>query len=147
MPTPTEVLERLADPPGPAIRRRTAEHLRRALGASVAELAIYGEMITMFNELTDLRTSRLTSARSRIPIAMKILLYTGAVITVASMYFMAFGAVWLHATVTGALAGSIANILFLIQDLDDAFAGDWRVASRPFERALRMFAKRRSPAA
>jgi hypothetical protein len=111
------------------------------------ELAIYGEMITMFNELTDLRTSRLTSARSRIPIAMKILLYTGAVITVASMYFMAFGAVWLQATVTGALAGSIANILFLIQDLDDAFAGDWRVAPRPFERALRMFAKRRGAAA
>jgi ABC-type transport system involved in multi-copper enzyme maturation permease subunit len=105
------------------------------------EVAIYSAMITMFNELTDLRTSRLTSARSRIPIAMKILLYSGAVITVASMYFMTFGAVWVACTVTAALAGAIAHILFLIQDLDDAFAGDWRVAARPFERARRMFAK------
>ena len=76
---------------------------------------------------------------------MKILLYSGAVITVASMYFMTFGAVWVHATVTAALAGSIGHILFLIQDLDDAFAGDWRVASRPFERAQQLFAKYAKP--
>jgi hypothetical protein len=107
------------------------------------QVAVYTQMIAMFNELTDIRTSRLTSARSRVPIAMKILLYSGAVLTVASMYFLAFNAVWLHATVTAALAGAIAHILFLIQDLDDPFAGDWSVAPRPFERARRAFERRR----
>jgi len=37
--------------------------------------------------------------------------------------------------VTAALAGAIAHILFLIRDLDNAFAGDWQVAKTPFERA------------
>jgi hypothetical protein len=94
-------------------------------------------MITMFNDLTDLRTSRLTSARTRVPIAMRLLLVFGATITVASMYFLAFNTLWLHATVTAALAGSIALILFLIRDLDDA-----RLSTAPFERAQRAFARR-----
>ncbi len=113
--------------------------LHHDMPISDCQVTAYGEMIAMFNELTSVRTNRLTSARSRVPIAMKILLYSGAVITVASMYLLSFGAVWVHATVTAMLAGAIAHILFLIQDLDDAFAGDWRVASRPFERAQRMF--------
>lgn len=100
---------------------------------------VYGEVLSRFNQLTDLRTSRLTAARARIPIAMSILLYTGAVLTVGSVYLLAFDELWLHALVTAALAGAIAHILFLIRDLDDAFAGDWQVAKTPFERARKNF--------
>ena len=100
---------------------------------------VYGEVLSRFNQLTDLRTSRLTAARARIPVAMTILLYTGAVLTVGSVYLLAFDELWLHALVTAALAGAIAHILFLIRDLDDAFAGDWQVARTPFERARRDF--------
>jgi hypothetical protein len=100
---------------------------------------VYGEVLSRFNQLTDLRTSRLTAARARIPIAMTILLYTGAVLTVGSVYLLAFDELWLHALVTAALAGAIAHILFLIRDLDDAFAGDWQVAKTPFERARKNF--------
>ena len=100
---------------------------------------VYGEVLSRFNQLTDLRTSRLTAARARIPVAMTILLYTGAVLTVGSVYLLAFDELWLHALVTAALAGAIAHILFLIRDLDDAFAGDWQVAKTPFERARKNF--------
>jgi hypothetical protein len=100
---------------------------------------IFGEVLSRFNQLTDLRTSRLTAARARIPLAMTILLYTGAVLTVGSVYLLAFDKIWLHALVTAALAGAIAHILFLIRDLDDAFAGDWQVAKTPFERARKNF--------
>ena len=100
---------------------------------------VYGEVLSRFNQLTDLRTSRLTAARARIPLAMTILLYTGAVLTVGSVYLLAFDKIWLHALVTAALAGAIAHILFLIRDLDDAFAGDWQVAKTPFERARKNF--------
>jgi hypothetical protein len=100
---------------------------------------IYGEVLSRFNQLTDLRTSRLTAARARIPVAMTILLYTGALLTVGSVYLLAFDELWLHALVTAALAGAIAHILYLIRDLDDAFAGDWQVAKTPFERARRTF--------
>lgn len=100
---------------------------------------VYGEVLSRFNQLTDLRTSRLGAARARIPIAMTILLYNGAMLTVGSVYLLAFEQLWLHAIVTAALAGAIAHILFLIRDLDDAFAGDWQVARAPFERARKNF--------
>jgi hypothetical protein len=100
---------------------------------------VYGEVLGRFNQLTDLRTSRLSAARARIPVAMTILLYTGGLLTVGSVYLLAFDQLWLHALVTAALAGAISHILFLIRDLDDAFAGDWQVAKAPFERARKNF--------
>jgi hypothetical protein len=100
---------------------------------------VYGEVLGRFNQLTDLRTSRLSSARARIPVAMTILLYTGGFLIVGSVYLLAFEQFWLHALVTAALAGAIAHILFLIRDLDDAFDGDWQVAKAPFERARKNF--------
>jgi len=100
---------------------------------------VYGEVLSRFNQLTDLRTSRLTAARARIPVAMTILLYNGAILTVGSVYLLAFDQFWLHAIVTAALAGAISHILFLIRDLDDAFDGDWQVAKAPFEHARKNF--------
>jgi hypothetical protein len=100
---------------------------------------VYGEVLSRFSQLIDLRTSRLSAARARIPLAMTILLYNGALLTVGSVYLLAFDQFWLHAVVTAALAGAIAHILFLIRDLDDAFAGDWQVARTPFERARKNF--------
>jgi hypothetical protein len=117
------------------------DHVWHAIHAcepsSECQHTVYSEVLTQFNDLMDLRTSRLSSARARMPLAMKVLLVTGAVITTCSMYLLAFDKVWIHAVVTGALAGAIAHVLFLIVDLDDAFAGDWQVAKAPFVRARR----------
>ena len=107
--------------------------------ANACQQTVYGEVLGRFNQLTDLRTSRLSASRARIPVAMTILLYTGALLTVGSVYLLAFDQLWLHVLVTAALAGAIGHILFLIRDLDDAFAGDWQIAKAPFERARRTF--------
>lgn len=112
-----------------------AIHRTRPIGD--CQNTVYGEVLRQFNDLHDLRTSRLSSSRARIPLAMKILLYTGAVLTVGSMYLMAIEKLWIHATVTAALAGAIAHILFLIRDLDDTYAGDWQVSKESFVRARR----------
>jgi len=109
--------------------------VHRCQPADTCQHTVYSEVLSRFNDLTDLRTSRLISAQFRIPLTMKILLYTGAVIVVGSMYMLSIPQLWLHAIVTAALAGAIAHILYLITDLDDAFSGDWQVAKRPFERA------------
>ncbi|MBS1118751.1 MAG: hypothetical protein H6Q90_979 [Deltaproteobacteria bacterium] len=103
--------------------------------ADACQHTVWGEILSRFNTLTDLRTSRLTSARFRIPLTMRILLYSGAVIVVGSMYLITIPQLWLHAFVTAALAGAIAHVLYLIVDLDDAFAGNMQVAKRPFEQA------------
>ncbi|HEY5923393.1 MAG TPA: DUF4239 domain-containing protein [Kofleriaceae bacterium] len=100
---------------------------------------VYAEVLARFNDLSELRTNRLTAAAAKIPIAMNVLLYTGAIIMVCSIYLLPFDRFWVHATVTAALAGATAHILFLIYDLDDAFAGDYQVGKGPFERARKSF--------
>jgi hypothetical protein len=102
---------------------------------------VYSEVLSRFNDLTDVRTSRLTSSRQRIPLPMKILLYAGALIMIGSMYLMIIEPLWVHALATGALTGAIAHILFLINDLDDPFAGRYTMAKQPYERARMAFAR------
>ena len=95
---------------------------------------LYAEVLARFNDLSDTRTNRLSSARLRIPLALRILLHTGAFLTVGSMYLFAVDSVAVHAVITGAMAGAIAHVLYLIRDLDGCFEGDWQVPREPFER-------------
>jgi hypothetical protein len=106
---------------------------------------VYAEVLARFNDLSETRTNRLSAATAKIPIAMNVLLYTGAIIMIASMYLLPFDKFWLHAVVTAALAGATAHILYLIYDLDDAFAGDYQVDKGPFVRAQKLFRDRHAP--
>lgn len=130
------------------IMEQVGEHLDRVWTAlhhcgptDIRQQTIYGEVLGRYDELTTIRTGRLTAARTRIPQAMRILLFTGAILTTASMYLLAIDALWMHALITASLAGAIAHVLFLIVDLDDAFAGDWAVSQIPFERAKKQCAR------
>ncbi len=103
--------------------------------------AIHADMLTRFNDLSDARTNRLTSAMLKIPLAMKLLLYAGAVIMVGSMYLFGVERAWVHALLTGALAGALSHVLYLVHDLDNCFAGDWQVPRSAFERVQRYIRK------
>lgn len=107
--------------------------------ANECQVTIYGEVLSRFNDLTDVRTSRLTSSRQRIPIVMKILLFAGAATVIGSTWMMIFDPWWIHATVVSALSGAVAHILYLIIDLDDPFADRWAMSKAPFERAREAF--------
>jgi hypothetical protein len=96
--------------------------------------AIHAEMLTRFNDLSDGRTNRLTSALLKIPLAMKFLLYVGAVVLTGSMWLFSIERFWLHAILTGSLAGALSHVLFVIHDLDDCFSGDWQVPRAAFLR-------------
>ncbi len=113
--------------------------IHRCVPSTECQHTIYSEVLSRFNDLTDVRTSRLTSSRQRIPLPMKILLYAGAVIMIGSIYLMVFEPLWAHIAATAALSGAIAHILFLIVDLDDPFSGRYTVASEPYQRALAAF--------
>lgn len=102
-----------------------------------SERATYGEVLSRFNDLSDMRTSRLTASRTRIPLLMRLLLYLGGAMVVCSIYLLSVEQFWLHALITGALAGSVAHIVFLIEDLDNAFAGHLQISKASFERAQR----------
>jgi hypothetical protein len=96
--------------------------------------SLYDEGLARFNDLSDRRMSRLVSSRLRIPLALRLLLYTGAVITAASMWLFYLKSFAMHAIMTSALAGCISHVLYVISDLDDCFSGNWQVPSSQFER-------------
>jgi hypothetical protein len=96
--------------------------------------SIYADMLVRFNDLSDARTNRLTSASLRIPLALKILLYMGAAFTVASIYLFYVQSWPVHLLMTGALAGALSHVLYVVHDLDDCFAGDWQVPREAFHR-------------
>lgn len=113
--------------------------IHRCRPESDCQQTIYGEVLSRFNDLTDLRTGRLTSSRQRIPMGMKVLLYAGAVIMVGSTYLLVFEKLWIHSLVVAALSGAIAHILFLSVDLDDPFSGRWQIGHSPFLRTRKAF--------
>jgi hypothetical protein len=104
--------------------------------------SLHAEALSRYNDLSDARTHRLTSARTRIPFPMKALLYVGAVIVVGSMYLFRVESFTVHAIMTGAVAGAVSHVLYLIWDLDNPFSGAWRVSTEPFERVRRYMARK-----
>ena len=102
---------------------------------SECHCALYQQMLERYNDLSDIRAGRVLASHTRIPLALRILLYTGAVMTVASTYLFAVESFAVHAIIAGALAGSISHVIYLIGDLDQCFAGDWQVPRSAFERA------------
>lgn len=115
--------------------------IHRCQPVNECQNTIYGEVLSRFNDLTDVRTSRLTSSRQRIPLPMRVLLFAGAAILIGSTYLMVFDPMWIHMLVVGAMTGAVAHILYLIVDLDDPFAGRYTMARQPYERAQAAFAR------
>jgi len=103
--------------------------------------ALHSEILSRFNDLSDVRTNRLTAGRSRIPLALKILIYFGAVLTIGSMYLFSVENWVVHALMTAAMAGALAHILYLIHDLDNCFDGDWQISRSAFQRVQQFIQK------
>ncbi len=103
------------------------------------EQTFYRESITRLNDLGAIRRSRLLSGQSRIPSLLWILLISGAVICVAFTYMFSAKNTWLHMATTGALAGIIAFILFLILTLSCPFSGSLRIGPEPLTGVLQMW--------
>jgi hypothetical protein len=111
--------------------------LNRCEAETNCHAALFSEALQRFNGVSDARTNRITSSQLKIPLALRILLYMGAVITIGSMYLFAVDNVWIHLVITGAMAGALSHILYVVQDLDDCFAGAFQVPRQSFERVQR----------
>ncbi len=108
---------------------------------SSCHAALFAESLARFNGVSDARTNRLTASQLRIPLALRILLYMGAVVTVGSMYLFAVDRLSVHLFVTGAMAGALSHILYVVHDLDDCFAGAFQVPKESFQRVQRYVAR------
>jgi hypothetical protein len=117
---------------GAALIDRVAAALRDCEPTCSAHEICYAEMLARFNDLSDARANRITAACLRVPLALRIFLYTGAVMTLGSLYLFTVETLFLHAIMSGAMAGMLSHILYVIRDLDNPFAGDWQVPRTAF---------------
>lgn len=95
--------------------------------------AVHAEMLSRFNDLSDARSNRIVSCRSRIPLPLTVFVYVGGIVTVGSMYLFSVDAWWVQAVMIGAMAGMISHLLYIIYDLDNCFEGEWQVPREAFE--------------
>src|SRR5439155_11533843 len=101
------------------------------------QLAHVADLLTRLDDLSDARSDRIASSMLRVPRAMKLLLYLGAGSTIGSLYLFAVDRLSLHIILVAVLSGAISHILYLINDLDNTFGGDFVVSPAPFERVRR----------
>jgi hypothetical protein len=99
---------------------------------------LFGEAVARFNEVGDARSDLLHCGRVRLPILLWLLLLTGAIGTVGSMYLFGVESFWPLAAMTASLAGAVSFMVFLIRDLDNPFQGDWQVSPDPILVAVGM---------
>jgi len=95
---------------------------------------VLGELLSRYNDVSDLRSQRVSASQVRIPLALRIFIYTGAAMNVASLYLVAVQSFAVHALTTAALAGALAHVLYVVHDLDNGFSGDWQIPRAAFER-------------
>jgi hypothetical protein len=118
------------------------DDLHRFQPATACDQAVLGEAVARFHDFSHARANRLSASRVKIPLALKILLYVGAVVITASTYLLSVDPFWLHALITGAVAGEISHVLYIIADLDDCYSGDWQVPRGAFARLQRYMTAR-----
>ena len=105
----------------------TWQELRCFEPQSERHKALHAQALTNFNELSNARTSRLSTSQLRIPSPLRYLLYIGAVVLVASMWLMAVDVFTVHAIITARSRRARSRTCSTsIEDLDDAFPATGR---------------------
>jgi hypothetical protein len=115
--------------------------LHRFEARGECQRSLHDDALGRFHELCDARTERLSAARTHIPLALHLLLDLGALVLVGSFLLLGVERFAIHAMVTGAMAGAVAHILYVVHDLDDCFSGAWQVSPAPFARVRRFMAE------
>jgi hypothetical protein len=120
--------------PGAAILDQMWESAHAVNPQMEPDRSVYREVLKRLDDLSDVRSNRMSSSRTKIPTALRILIYSGAVTVTGSMYLFAVDSFAVHAIITAALAGAVSHVVYVIEDLDNCFDGGWQVPRTPFER-------------
>jgi hypothetical protein len=104
--------------------------------------AYFAESLKHLTQLSDLRRTRLFTARGTVPTSLWFLLLSGGILLIAFTYFFGHESVLSQACMTAALAGILSFSLFMIASLDTPYSGVARVTPRIFLLELQHVAAR-----
>jgi hypothetical protein len=103
------------------------------------ETNVHAEMLNRLNELSELRTMRLSSSASAVPRIMWGILIAGGIITIAFSYFLGVADARSHLWMTASMAAMIALTLYIIVAMDHPFGGRLSIEPDALEAILERF--------
>jgi hypothetical protein len=105
-----------------------------------AQKTFYGAASANLDVLISLRRERLHRSEHNLPMIVQVLIFVGAFITIALLYFFGMRCALVHVVMVGAVAALLAFNLMLTVVLDHPYSGDIAVDSHAFkEGVLRQF--------
>ena len=102
---------------------------------------VFHHLVEHYGHVSEIRTQRINQALSRLPVLLKVFLYTTSGIAIATFVLMPFANIWYGFFATGAITFIVSMVYHLVEDLDNPFKGYWTITPEPFERALRHIEK------
>ena len=108
----------------------TVEHFEPA---SSTQQTLYGQGITLVQNLDDNRQLRLLESHQGVPVILWIVLIVGGVLTVSFAFLFGMKAPWLHRLSIASLTVLVVLILYTIHLIEYPFTSDVRVPPAAFE--------------
>jgi hypothetical protein len=108
----------------------TVEHIEPATNR---QQTLYGQGITLVQDLDDERQLRLLESHQGVPFILWVVLIAGGVLTISFVSLFGMKSRWLHRLSIMALTVLIVLILYTIYLIEYPFTSDVRVSPAPFE--------------
>lgn len=98
---------------------------------------VFDHIVSHYGHLSEVRTDRINQSLARLPILLKIFLYSNSLLALATFLIMPFANIYYSLIAISFLSFIISMVYQLVEDLDDPFVGHWNITPEPFERALK----------
>lgn len=98
---------------------------------------VFDHIVEHYGKLSEIRTERINQCITRLPILLKVFVYTSSLIVIFFFVIMPFNNQ--HYAYMSAFGVSfiVAVVYHLIEDLDNPFSGFWNLTAKPYQRAIR----------
>jgi uncharacterized protein YoaH (UPF0181 family) len=120
--------------------QNTVEELRRSIQEvepqTMAESALYAEMLTDVNDLYKNREARLLETKAGVPPFVWVVLLITGILTVAFTYFFDLKSSRVHILRVATLTVAVAISLYTVRVVEYPFAGEVQVGPDAFEQVL-----------
>jgi hypothetical protein len=100
------------------------------------QASLHAETLRAYNNLIEYRRLRIGAVNSGLSIMMWAVIWVGAAITIAVVYFFKLHDAKLHAILVALMGGFLAMVLFMIMINDKPFYGYSSVSSEPYKLIL-----------
>lgn len=95
---------------------------------------IFGQLVEKFEDVSDLRTQRITLSTEHLPQSLKFLIIFDSLALILSTYFLPLNSYFLSLFIVFVISGTVFLTLNVIFDLDNPLVpGEWNLTPEPFK--------------